>query len=194
MFIVFVFCIFSKNLKNKIVSFRKQKLKQKKKNMSKSLFLLAIIVLVVLATNSIVSATMSHEAFHKFWNNRLNQNQPPVLQSSKKQQQQVGFAPLPPPGAGNISAIFHCSNSSCDDQGCVSAQLVQNACTYVDVADSYIIYSCINGGTQVQLEVFGPLHFACTPKNPLHITKTFPTDECVLPNQAGGWTVYNCGN
>ena len=94
-------------------------------------------------------------------------------------------------GPRNITAIYMCNTSSCTTN-CQSATLQQDVCSYVPVAYSYIIYSCINGGAQVQLQIFGPLKFACNPKNPLHITKTFDTNKCVLPNKAGGYTVYHC--
>jgi hypothetical protein len=89
----------------------------------------------------------------------------------------------------NISAVYEC-NANCTE-GCVPASIPQGACFYVPPAHSYIIYTCINNNTEVELKVFGPLSFMCSEEDPLHLTFTYQTETCVLP-KAGGYTRYHC--
>lgn len=91
----------------------------------------------------------------------------------------------------NITAVFECKTDECNS-GCVHASLEQDVCTWVEVAVSYIRYSCINDGSEVQLLVYGPLESLCTDRSSLHVRATFPTDQCVLPNKLGGYTIYHC--
>lgn len=91
----------------------------------------------------------------------------------------------------NITAGYECNTgcTSCAAHG----EMIQGGCTYVPPAKSYVIYTCMENNTKVQLEVFGPLEFMCSKNDPLHLTLTYPTETCVSP-PAGGLTIYHCPN
>ncbi|CUF40180.1 membrane-associated protein, putative [Bodo saltans] len=92
-------------------------------------------------------------------------------------------------GLANITAGYECNAdcSQCNSTG----TMVQGGCTWVPPASMYVMYTCINGNTQVQLEAFGPLKFMCSSSDPLHLTYKYNVNTCVLP-PAGGYTIYHC--
>lgn len=92
-------------------------------------------------------------------------------------------------GGTNITAGFECNSDCtvCNSTG----EMVPGGCTWVPPALSYIIYSCNENRTQIQLLVFGPLHVMCSPNDPVHVTLHYPVNQCVHP-PAGGYTIYHC--
>jgi hypothetical protein len=91
--------------------------------------------------------------------------------------------------AANITAGYEC-NADCT-QCNATGSMIQGGCTWVPPAHMYVMYTCINGNTQVQLEAFGPLKFMCSSSDPLHLTYKYNVNTCVLP-PAGGYTIYRC--
>lgn len=100
---------------------------------------------------------------------------------------------LPPPALqddpGNITAGYEC-NSDCT-QCNATGSMIQGGCTWVPPAKMYVMYTCIENNTMVQLEAFGPLKFMCSSSDPLHLTYKYPVNQCVAP-PAGGNTIYHC--
>lgn len=92
---------------------------------------------------------------------------------------------------GNISARYEC-NSNCTAD-CTTASIPQDSCFFVPPAHSYIRYTCMDNGTKVHLEVYGPFKSLCNDRSKLHLSLTYPSQTCVLPlAKAGGYTEYHC--
>lgn len=89
----------------------------------------------------------------------------------------------------NITAGFEC-NSDCTQCNATGA-MVPGGCTWVPPASMYVMYTCIENNTMIQLEAFGPLKFMCSSSDPLHLTYKYAVNQCVLP-PAGGYTIYHC--
>lgn len=90
----------------------------------------------------------------------------------------------------NFSAIFMCNTSECTT-GCEPASMPLDTCIYVSVAGMYMMYSCDPAGDIITLTIYGPFQWMCN-DNHVNLKKRFPTGQCVLPNKAGGYTVYTC--